>query len=77
MVVPVNHIRNIFDLKGESGVALIENMLEVGIKVLGEDEMDAQFCFHVPPNTSIDHFHMHAIGNKASTGFWNRLLNTF
>ena len=73
LVVPVKHIRSIFDLEGESGIALIENMLQVGIKALGHDAVDAQFCFHVPPNTSIDHIHMHAIGNKSSMGFLESL----
>jgi diadenosine tetraphosphate (Ap4A) HIT family hydrolase len=71
LVVPKNHIRSIKELEGKTGAALIESMREVGRKALGVDAVDAQFCFHVPPNTSIDHLHMHAIGNKSSMGFWN------
>eukprot|EP01038_Epipyxis_sp_PR26KG_P005905 gene5905-8148_t len=69
LITPRVHIKNASSLQSSQDIELIENMVKVGKTALenfGINENDAQFCFHIPPWNSIDHLHLHAIGNLSS-----------
>lgn len=72
LVVPREHRANVQSLSGKEDINLLNEMKEFAIKALREDGCDgdiestSQFSFHVPPWNSIDHLHLHAIGNRQS-----------
>ena len=70
LVTPRTHIKNVNSLKGNHGADLVRQLVDVGRKALGESADGAQYCFHIPPLTSIDHLHLHAIASPTSMGFW-------
>jgi len=72
LVTPREHIKNVHSLKGRQGIDLVNKLVEVGKVALGEHANDAQFCFHVPPLTSIDHIHLHAIADPSTMNFFGR-----
>lgn len=73
LVVPKEHIRNIDSLKGPADAVKIKEMVEFGkeslSKIEGGNRDDAQFSFHVPPFNSIDHLHLHVIGQPRNMSF--------
>ncbi|KAJ1416464.1 HIT-like domain-containing protein, partial [Ochromonadaceae sp. CCMP2298] len=73
LVTPRRHIRDLDSLQGAEGAALVREMVAVGKIALGQYADDAQFCFHVPPFTSIDHLHLHAIAQPGSMGRYGRM----
>ena len=69
LICPRMHIQNVNTLTGSSDVQMLNKMKEFGRLALGDDSADAQYSFHIPPWNSIDHLHMHAIGNRPSMGW--------
>ncbi|CAL1261830.1 unnamed protein product [Larinioides sclopetarius] len=76
LIIPKNHIRNISNLS-PSDVTLVKKLVEVGEIVLKNNSAsvsDARFGFHVPPFTSIQHLHLHAISPVNEMGFISRMI---
>eukprot|EP00981_Chlorochromonas_danica_P007064 scaffold1537_cov162-Ochromonas_danica.AAC.22 len=66
LVTPRQHVKNVTSLEGLEGISLVEKLVKTGkdtLEQLGEDVNNAKFCFHIPPFNSIDHLHLHAIGD--------------
>jgi len=55
----------------------VQRMVEAGRAALETLQLGlsdtASFCFHVPPFNSIDHLHLHAIGNANSMSIMGRM----
>jgi diadenosine tetraphosphate (Ap4A) HIT family hydrolase len=68
LVVPRAHIHSVSKLKGEKDAQMVERMVEAGMQALERLlpglSTTSTFCFHIPPFNSIDHLHLHAIGNS-------------
>ena len=64
LVTPKKHIQNLESLKGPVDAALVREMIKIGAVALGDQAEGAHYSFHVPPFNSIDHLHLHAIGNR-------------
>jgi diadenosine tetraphosphate (Ap4A) HIT family hydrolase len=73
LVVPRQHVQNISALKAND-VAMVQEMIQFGRQILGEDGADGYFCFQVPPFNMIDHLHMHAIGKSEEMGWLSLLM---
>lgn len=76
LVVPKEHCGNPKSLHSEDHIYLLESMLEVGKKVLVDNEAnyeDALFGYHWPPFNSIQHLHLHVISPRSQMGFFTRL----
>lgn len=71
LITPRKHIQNVNSLSGLTGIAMVEQLVEIGKVALGEYANGAQFSFHVPPLNSIDHLHLHAIASPETMGFWS------
>jgi diadenosine tetraphosphate (Ap4A) HIT family hydrolase len=74
LVAPKHHIQNVESLKTLKDVEMLKEMIQFGKQALKEIDGNmnvdaAQFCFHVPPYNSIDHLHLHAVGNPQSLSF--------
>ena len=73
LVVPRDHRANVHALSGKEDAALLKEMKEFGLEALKVDGCpnieNSQYSFHVPPYNSIDHLHLHAIGNRSSMTF--------
>ena len=67
LVTPRKHIKSIHELSGEDHAQLVESLVAAGrtaLNSLKEGSGDsALMCFHVPPFNSVDHLHLHAIGD--------------
>jgi diadenosine tetraphosphate (Ap4A) HIT family hydrolase len=71
LVTPRQHITSVHSLKGHEGAQLIRELIEIGKRALKEENCShAKFCFHIPPYTSIDHLHLHAIADHANHASW-------
>ncbi len=71
LVTPRQHITSIRSLKGLEGAKLIRELIDIGKRALKEENCkNAKFCFHIPPYTSIDHLHLHAIADHHTAGWW-------
>jgi diadenosine tetraphosphate (Ap4A) HIT family hydrolase len=77
LIVPREHRANVHSLSGKEDADLVKEMKKFAVEALREDgcpvdgvdctlEGTSQFSFHVPPWNSIDHLHLHAIGNRQS-----------
>ncbi|CAI2381109.1 unnamed protein product [Moneuplotes crassus] len=67
-VVPLRHIQNIFECKSQD-LDLIKEMKETALKLLQEmgfKKKEVVLGFHRPPFNSVQHLHMHAVGNPYS-----------
>jgi len=73
LICPRKHIQNYHSLSGPSGARLVRSLVDAGRIVLGADAVGAQWSFHIPPFNSIDHLHMHAIGQRETLGLINGL----
>ena len=71
LVCPRKHVATVDSLSGPSGVRLVQSLVAVGKKCVGDE--DAQFSFHMPPWNSIDHLHLHAIGRRREMSWKARL----
>jgi len=62
-------------LKGSSDADTIEEMVNIGKKLLEEYEpgLNAKYCFHVPPFNSVDHLHLHCIAPVEEMTWLGRL----
>ena len=73
LVVPREHRSNVHALSGKEDAMLIREMKEFAMEALRVDGCEnienSQYSFHVPPYNSIDHLHLHAIGNRDSVTF--------
>jgi diadenosine tetraphosphate (Ap4A) HIT family hydrolase len=72
LVCPREHIKNYRSLSGPSGARLVRSLVNVGKEILGPEE-NAQFSFHIPPWNSIDHLHLHVIGQRKEMGWKAKL----
>ena len=76
LVCPREHIKNYRSLSGPSGARLVRNLVKVGKEILGPDKnslANAQYSFHIPPWNSIDHLHLHVIGQRKEMGWKAKL----
>lgn len=73
LVTPKKHVQNVESLKGEEDAQLVQKLVDVGRKVLGEKGETALFCFHIPPWNSIDHLHLHAIADTDQMNLLGRI----
>jgi len=77
LVVPRTHLKSVDNLRGEQDAMLVQRMVDAGKDALEALQpglaATASFCFHVPPFNSIDHLHLHAIGNADTMGVTGRL----
>ncbi len=76
LVVPRQHIRNIDSLSTIEDAELIKEMQKIGessLRQFTSKEDGDQYCFHVPPYNSVDHLHLHCIGNTIQMDAWNRV----
>ena len=73
LVCPRKHIQNYMSLSGPSGARLVRSLVDTGRIALGADADGAQWSFHIPPFNSIDHLHLHAIGQRHTLGLLNGL----
>ena len=72
LVCPREHIKNYRSLSGPSGARLVRSLVNVGKEILGPNGnslADAQYSFHIPPWNSIDHLHLHVIGQRKEMGW--------
>jgi diadenosine tetraphosphate (Ap4A) HIT family hydrolase len=73
LVSPRKHIQSVLHMKGEDDCKLIDGLVEAGKEALNILEPNlgntGLFVFHVPPFNSIDHLHLHAIGNPETLTF--------
>ena len=79
LVVPKKHIPNVASLTPNDLDTIIE-LKQVAEKVLSDNEANqggnSRLVFHVPPFNSIDHLHLHAIGNTRELSFWGHFKYT-
>ena len=76
LICPREHIKNFRSLSGPSGARLVRSLVTVGQEILGPEEntlANAQYSFHIPPWNSIDHLHLHVIGQRKEMGWKGRL----
>jgi diadenosine tetraphosphate (Ap4A) HIT family hydrolase len=77
LVVPRAHVQSVSNLKGEKDAQMVQRMVEAGSQALEQLQpglaATASFCFHIPPFNSIDHLHLHAIGNAGTMTMVGRL----
>lgn len=77
LVVPRAHVQSVSSLKGEKDAQMVQRMVDVGTQALELLQpglaATATFCFHIPPFNSIDHLHLHAIGNPDTMTMVGRL----
>ncbi|XP_063758813.1 adenosine 5'-monophosphoramidase HINT3-like [Eleginops maclovinus] len=68
LVVPIQHIDSCFSLH-RGHVGLVKRMAEMGKAVLQDqgitDMEDISLGFHQPPNTSVDHLHLHVLAPRS------------
>ena len=80
LVCPKKHVTSVQSLKGEEDAEMVRRMVDLGNKCLGELQNSVEgkcqergahkHCFHVPPYNSIDHLHLHSIGNGDTAMSW-------
>lgn len=64
LICPREHIRNLKSLSTTQDAVLVQDLVKFGKEAMGQElAHEAQFSFHRPPYNSIDHLHLHAIGN--------------
>ncbi|KAI1301763.1 Histidine triad nucleotide-binding protein 3 [Halotydeus destructor] len=76
LVVPKQHVSSVKSLNKDD-VQLIENMVQLGIKVLADYDVDpsrTRFGFHWPPFCSINHLHLHCIAPVDDMTFVGRMI---
>lgn len=77
LIVPKQHYGNPKTLHDAEHVRLLENLVAVGKKVLGEhgaDTKDVRMGFHWPPFNSVQHLHLHVISPASQMGFISRQI---
>lgn len=73
LVTPRTHIKNIDALQGPKDAEMVQRMVSVGNKALGDLSSGSFHCFHVPPLNSIDHLHLHCIAKPETMSFFGSL----
>ncbi|KAI4315265.1 hypothetical protein L6164_028095 [Bauhinia variegata] len=63
LVIPVEHIPTVNDLKRKEDYSLVNHMSEVGKMLLLRDAplSKHRFGFHQPPLNSVNHLHLHCL----------------
>ncbi len=76
LISPKKHISTIQNLSSKLDAAMLREMIDFANYSLASIDpsydylaesasADVLYCFHVPPYNSIDHLHLHAIGNNS------------
>lgn len=78
LIVPKKHVGNPKSLTAEH-LDLIKEMKNSALVVLEQQgvsaaEEDCLFGYHWPPFNTIQHLHLHAIGNRTSMSFMARMI---
>lgn len=77
LVVPKEHYGNPKSLHSTDHVNLVERLLEVGKKVIVDNQADSEdvlFGYHWPPFNSIQHLHLHVISPRSEMRFFARQI---
>lgn len=77
LVVPKQHYGNPKSLHSEDHIHLLERLLEVGKKVIADNQADCEdalFGYHWPPFNSIQHLHLHVISPCSEMRFFARQI---
>lgn len=79
LICPKKHIQNLSAMHSAEDVALLRRLHAFGKECLQEASVateDSIHCFHIPPFNSIDHLHLHSIGNAAERSYHSMLKYT-
>ena len=77
LMCPKKHIQSCSVLSTENDAKLVEDMVQSSYdlmkKTFGLNKEEVLLVFHVPPFNSIDHLHLHVIGNPENMSWVGKL----
>ena len=75
LVCPKKHIPTINDLT-KIDINLLEKMKQIGIDLISKIDSDAKnrLGFHIPPNNSIEHLHLHCFLLPFKNSFYDLVI---